>query len=227
MGRIIEEIYVWRLPVRFYHWINALCIVALFVTGMYIAAPVLSPALGEAVWSKGMGWWRYVHFSAAFVFIANFLFRMYWALFGDDKYARFAGFRPWSPTWWGKPFREQLESYLFLRSDEPNYVAHNPVAALANFVFIFCGSTFMIFSGLAMYGENNPGGFSNIWFGWLIPLFGGSYTLHFVHHLFAWIFPIYVIMHLYAVFRHDVVDRTSVTSSMITGYKHKVEEAPE
>jgi len=33
-------------------------------------------------------------------------------------------------------------------------------------------------------------------------------------------------MHLYAVVRHDVVDRTSVTSSIITGYKHKVEEEP-
>ena len=26
---LIEEIYVWRLPVRVYHWINALCMVAL------------------------------------------------------------------------------------------------------------------------------------------------------------------------------------------------------
>ena len=226
MGRIIEEISVWRLPVRLYHWINALCMVVLFVTGMYISAPLLSPPLGEAVWYKGMAWWRYMHFVFAFVFIANFLFRLYWALFGGDKYARFGGFRPWSPSWWGKPFREQVESYLFLRSDEPNYIGHNPVAALAHFLFIFCGSTFMIFSGLAMYGENNPSGFSETLFGWMIPLFGGSYTLHFTHHLGSWMLPIYVIMHLYAVVRHDVVDRTSVTSSIITGYKHKVEEEP-
>ena len=226
MGRIIEEIYVWRLPVRLYHWINALCTVALFVTGLYIAYPLFNPPLGEAVFYRGMSWWRYIHFAAAFIFVANFLFRMYWAVFGRDKYARFGGFRPWSPSWWGTPFREQVESYLFLRTDEPNYVGHNPVAALAHFLFIFCGSSFMIFSGLAMYGENNPGGFNSAWFGWMIPLMGGSYTLHWAHHLMAWIFPIYLIMHLYAVFRHDVVDRTSVTSSIVTGYKHKVEEEP-
>ena len=69
-------------------------------------------------------------------------------------------------------------------------------------------------------------GLSEMWFGWMIPLFGGSYTLHFTHHLGSWMLPIYVIMHLYAVIRHDVVDRTSVTSSIITGYKHKVEEEP-
>ncbi|NTW10998.1 MAG: Ni/Fe-hydrogenase, b-type cytochrome subunit, partial [Chlorobiaceae bacterium] len=98
--------------------------------------------------------------------------------------------------------------------------------ALAHFVFIFCGSSFMILSGLAMYGENNPGGFSSVLTGWMIPLFGGSYTLHFAHHLMAWIFPFYLVLHLYAVFRHDIVDRTSVTSSIVTGYKHKVEEEP-
>ena len=226
MGRIIEEIYVWRLPVRLYHWINALCIVLLFTTGLYIAAPLFTPPIGEAALHKGLAWWRYIHFAAALIFIANFLFRLYWALFGNDKYARFAGFQPWSPAWWGKPFREQLEAYLFIRHREPNYIGHNPVAALAQFIFIFCGSIFMIFSGLAMYGENNPGGFADTWFGWMIPLFGGSYTLHFAHHAMAWIFPMYVIIHLYAVFRHDVVDHTSVTSSIITGYKHKVEEYP-
>ncbi|ABB24307.1 Ni/Fe-hydrogenase, b-type cytochrome subunit [Pelodictyon luteolum] len=226
MGRIIEEIYVWRLPVRLYHWINAICITVLFATGIYIASPVLVHPPGEAVWQKGMAWWRYVHFASAFIFIANFLFRMYWAVFGRDTYARFGGFRPWSPSWWGKPFREQLESYLFLRSDEPNYAGHNPVAALAHFLFIFCGSVFMILSGLAMFGENNPGGAMSTWFGWMLPLFGGSYGLHYAHHIVTWIFPFYLVVHLYAVLRHDVVDRTSVTSSIITGYKHKVEEEP-
>jgi Ni/Fe-hydrogenase 1 B-type cytochrome subunit len=117
-----------------------------------------------------------------------------------------------------------VASYLFLRKDEPNYVGHNPVAALANFIFIFCGSTFMILTGLAMYAENRPGSFLDAAFGWILPLFGGSYQLHYAHHLAAWLFPLYVIMHLYAVFRHDIVDRTSVTSSIITGFKHKVED---
>jgi Ni/Fe-hydrogenase 1 B-type cytochrome subunit len=224
MGRIIEEIYVWRLPVRFYHWINALSIVILLVTGLYIAWPVLSPPQGEAALHHSMALWRYFHYVVAFIFIGNFLYRMYYALLANDIYARFGGFRPWSPAWWGRPFKEQMASYLFLRDDEPNYVGHNPVAALAHFIFIFCGSVFMILTGLALYGENHPGGVPETFFGWVLPLFGGSYGLRYAHHLVAWIFPFYVIVHLYAVFRHDVVDRTSVTSSIITGYKHKVED---
>ena len=29
----LREVYVWELPVRIYHWLNALCIVILCITG--------------------------------------------------------------------------------------------------------------------------------------------------------------------------------------------------
>lgn len=227
MATTYEEQYVWRLPVRIYHWVNAIAITVLFLTGLYIAAPLLSAPVGEADWYHRMAWVRLIHFSTAFIFIANFMFRLYWALFGKDRYARFAGFRPWNPAWWGQPFKDQLASYLFLAKREPNYCGHNPVAALTHFLFVFCGSIFMIFTGLAMYGENNPGGFIDTMFGWVVLLFGSSYGMHTVHHVVAWVFPVYLVLHLYAVARHDIVDRSSVTSSIITGYKHRVEECPE
>ncbi|UCH09548.1 MAG: Ni/Fe-hydrogenase, b-type cytochrome subunit [Fidelibacterota bacterium] len=227
MATMYEEQYVWRLPVRIYHWVNAACITVLFLTGLYIAAPLMSPPVGEATWYHRTAWIRMIHFSTAFIFIANFLFRLYWALFGKDNYARFAGFTPWKPVWWGQPFKDQLASYLFLKKEEPNYCGHNPVAALTHFLFVFCGSIFMIFTGLAMYGENNPGGFIDATFGWVVLLFGSSFSMHTMHHLVAWVFPVYLVLHLYAVVRHDVVDRSSVTSSIITGYKHRVEQCPE
>ncbi|NOZ04222.1 MAG: Ni/Fe-hydrogenase, b-type cytochrome subunit [FCB group bacterium] len=227
MARIIEEQYVWRLPVRIYHWINALSIAVLFVTGIYMAFPIISPPVGEAVWYHRMAWVRYIHFGTAFIFIANFLFRLYWALFGNDRYGRFGGFKPWLPAWWGQPFKEQLASYLFLKKEEPDYCGHNPVAALTHFLFVFLGSWFMILTGLAMYGENNPGGFLDTMFGWVVLLFGSSLTMHTMHHLVAWVFPVYLILHLYAVVRHDIVNRSSITSSIITGYKNRVEECAE
>ena len=35
----LREVYVWELPVRIYHWVNALCIVILCITGFIIADP--------------------------------------------------------------------------------------------------------------------------------------------------------------------------------------------
>lgn len=227
MAQLYEEQYVWRLPVRIYHWINAICMLILFLSGLYIAWPLVSPPVGEAVWFSRMAWIKTIHFVTAFIFIANFLFRLYWGLFGHDRYGRFGGFKPWLPIWWGQPFKDQLASYLFIKKDEPNYCGHNPVAALTHFLFIFCGSIFMILTGLAMYSEINPNGWLNGMFGWIIPLFGSSMMLHTLHHLMAWLFPVYLVLHLYAVFRHDIVNRSSITSSIVTGYKTRVEECPE
>ncbi len=222
---LVKERYIWRLPVRIYHWINAILVSILFLTGLYFASPLFSaPQGGEATWYHGMAWLRYIHLSSAYLFFANFIFRMYWALFGGDKYARFGGFKPWKFKWWGKPFKEQMASYLFLTSKEPHYMGHNPVAAIMYFIFVLCGSIIMIITGFALYSENNPGGFLAVLFGWVIPLVGSSYNLHSIHHLTAWLFPVFFITHIYAVVRHDIVDRTSVTSSMITGYKVELEE---
>ena len=41
----LREVYVWELPVRIYHWVNALCIAILCVTGFIIADP---PAIMSA-----------------------------------------------------------------------------------------------------------------------------------------------------------------------------------
>jgi Ni/Fe-hydrogenase 1 B-type cytochrome subunit len=35
-----RRVYVWELPVRVYHWINAVALVVLCVTGFLIGAPV-------------------------------------------------------------------------------------------------------------------------------------------------------------------------------------------
>lgn len=43
-----SKIYVYEAPVRLWHWVNALCIVLLCVTGYLIAAPAVNndPHLG-------------------------------------------------------------------------------------------------------------------------------------------------------------------------------------
>lgn len=79
----------------------------------------------------------------------------------------------------------------------------------------------MMLTGLAMYGENNPGGFTDSLFGWVVLIFGSSQMMHTMHHLIAWVFPVYLILHIYAVIS------AGVTSSIVTGYKNKVEECSE
>ena len=75
----LREVYVWELPVRIFHWVNATAIVALCVTGYIIGNP---PAIQHATPPEAnywFGWVRFIHFAAAFVFILNFIVRLYWA----------------------------------------------------------------------------------------------------------------------------------------------------
>ncbi len=42
----------------------------------------------------------------------------------------------------------------------------------------------------------------------MILLFGSSYNLHFAHHVVAWIFSFCILVHVYAVFCHDIYVNT-------------------
>ena len=64
----LREVYVWELPVRIYHWLNALCIVILCITGFIIADPPAIMTETEANFSYWFGMVRFIHFVAAFVF---------------------------------------------------------------------------------------------------------------------------------------------------------------
>ncbi len=88
-----QRVYVWEQPVRWFHWINALCIVVLGVTGFLIAHPPALMNSREASFSYWFGTVRFIHFLTAYVFMANFAFRLYWSFMGN-KYANWRGFFP-------------------------------------------------------------------------------------------------------------------------------------
>ena len=105
-------IYVFNLPVRIWHWLHALSITTLIVTGYLIAVPLPSLS-GEASDHFLMGNLRFVHFSAAFVFAIGLLVRAYVALVGD-KYARGLFIVPvWKGIYWKRLWHE-VKFYSFM-----------------------------------------------------------------------------------------------------------------
>ena len=99
-GKTMERVFVWQLPVRFFHWINAFCIVALGVTGYLIGHPLAFASSAEP-WAAGywFGTVRFIHFSVAYVLTFNFLFRIYWGFVGN-KYATWRNFIPLRAEQW-------------------------------------------------------------------------------------------------------------------------------
>ena len=79
----MQRVYVWELPVRFYHWINFLCVSVLIATGFVIGRPLSLQVSGEAAFGYWFGTVRFIHFVTAFIFFFNFLFRIYWGFVGN------------------------------------------------------------------------------------------------------------------------------------------------
>ena len=218
-----RRIYVWQWGVRAFHWITAATVTVLFLTGLYISDPIFTTS-GEPVDVFVMGRVRQVHFAAAFIFSVAFFWRMYWFWFGN-KYARSGFPYVWKRRWWGDLAR-QATDYLRLRFGHP-HLGHNALAGLSYTLFVIGLGWGQILTGFALFSESNPGGFWDSAVGWVIPLCGGSFRTHMWHHLFAWGFLVFAILHVYIVLLDSRQYRNGLINSMITGFKFKPVEKDE
>ncbi len=212
-------VYVYQAPVRIWHWINALAITVLAVTGYFIGSPL--PAVpGEASDNFLMGYIRFAHFAAAYIFVIGFLGRVYWAFVGNSHAREIFSPPVFRPSFWGGVWHE-LKWYLFLAKAPRKYTGHNPLAVLTMHVMFVWGALFMIVTGLALYGEG--AGYDSwqysLFSSWVIPLFGQSQDVHTFHHLVMWVIIWFVMIHVYVAIREDIMSRQSIVSSMISGWR--------
>lgn len=217
-ARSIKSVYVYEAPVRLWHWVNALAITMLAVTGYFIGSP-LSTQPGEASANFLMGYIRFAHFAAGYVLAVGLLGRIYWAIVGNH-HARELFTLPLTRKAYWREVLTMLKWYAFLIPRPSRYVGHNPMARLAMFFGYFILTLFMLCTGFALYGE---GAQADSWaerlFGWVIPLFGQSQDVHTWHHLGLWGMVIFVTLHVYAAIREDIMGRQSIVSTMVSGYR--------
>lgn len=219
---LLRRVYVWEQPVRFYHWINSLAIVTLCITGYIIGRPPGIMRGVEAYQSYWFGWVRFIHFLSAYVFLVNFLVRIYWGFVGN-KYAGWKNFIPTSK----KFFREMwdvIKIDVLLKKDREHLaVGHN---ALAGFIYFL---TFIAFGIQVLTGFGLYSAMSDFWvadmFVWVQWIFGNDFFLRQVHHAAMWFFIIFAVIHVYLVFYHDYVEGRGEISSMGGGWKFIEEDA--
>ena len=219
----IRRVYVWELPVRAYHWINAAAVTVLAVTGYLIGSPPAIQSAAEAYNSYWFGTVRFCHFVAAFVFFFNFLFRLYWGFVGN-RYARWDNFILVRRAKW-REVLAVLKVDIFQVLEKPlDSVGHNALAGLTYF-FMFLAFLFQSVTGFGMYAA-----MSKSWlprqFAWIVPLMGGDFAVRQWHHLMMWFFIIFAMVHVYLVFYHDYVEGRGVTSSMVGGWKFVEKQPP-
>ena len=218
-------IYVFNLPVRIWHWLHALSIGVLIVTGYLVANP-LGSLSGEASDHFLMGTIRFVHFVAAFVFAIGLFVRAYLAIAGG-KYARGLFVVPvWSGSYWRR-FWHEVKFYLFLTRKAGKSVGHNPLAQLFMWLINVALALFMVCTGFALYSQGTgAGSWADSLFGWVFVLEASSQTVRMWHLMGMWLMLFFIIIHIYMVIRADFASRQNGISAMIDGWRTFKDDGP-
>ena len=220
-----EAIYVYEAPLRLWHWVNALAITVLVLTGYLIGSPLPSMP-GEASGNFLMGYIRFAHFAAGYVLLIGMLGRIYWAFVGNEHSRQLFKLPFWSGSYW-KELWFEIRWYAFLEQEPKKYAGHNPLAQFFMLTMFFLGTVFMIVTGFALYSEGaGQGSWSDKLFGWVIPAMGQSQDVHTYHHLGMWYVLTFVIVHIYASIREDIMSRQSLISSMVSGWRLFKDDRP-
>ncbi len=223
-GRVLAgpltDVYVYEAPVRLWHWVTVLCFTVLGVTGYFISAPLPALAVGaDASDYFVTGWIRMVHFTAGWLLAVAFLVRLYWAIVGNHHARTIFHIPFWSGEWWKGLFR-QAGYYAFVRRESDHWVGHNPMAQAAMFFMFTLGIIVMILTGFGLYAQQYPWGttWMNL-FGWVTVLLGEPQTVRTVHIFTMWYLLIFAFIHMYMVFREDIMSGESVIGTMINGIR--------
>ena len=209
-----EWVYLWERPLRFMHWVAALCIAALAVTGLFIGRPYFMPS-GDPRSAFLMGWVRFTHFLAAAVLVMTAIVRLYW-LFMGNRFERWAALFPVRRRDLKNLFG-MIKFYLMIKPERaPRYLGHNPLQQFA-YTGIYGAAALAVVTGFAMYGLSDPNGILYALFNWVNTLFGGEQIVRFVHHVLTWVFLIFIPIHVYLAIRADAIERTGSISSIISG----------
>lgn len=210
------RVNVWSGLLRWQHWINVAVIFILSCTGYYIMDPFFGPqARAGAETGFLMGWFRLIHFIAAFIWLAIGATRVVLAFASRDRYMRW-------PTFWPLKKRSDIANlgkvaayYAFLRKHGPLYLAHNPLQQLA-YTTIYVLGVLQMATGLslyALYHMSNP-----VWALVALPAsWVGVPILRLIHAFIMFVLWAFVIMHVYLAIRADSLERHGGVSSMVNG----------
>ena len=176
------------LPFVITHWINAVAMIFLIITGFMIHFPVAGT----------MGVVRGLHVFFGFVIFINCLARVIMSFFvksaptGGTR-EQVKDFKTWLPQ---KDNRHQagawIKYYLFLKKDHP-LSAKLGVPQKLSYLLIPILILLMFLTGLCLSAPTMELGFCK----WLIAAWGGAMSIRIIHYFGMFVFIIFMFIHIY------------------------------
>ena len=119
---------IWDSGVRWFHWINVLCVIGLIAIGV-----VILNAKQLGVSNEGKILLKTVHVWIGYVFTLNLSWRIIWAFVGG-RYSRWPAFLPFR-----QGYVKETCDYItdFTSGRQKQYLGHNPLGRIAVTLLIF------------------------------------------------------------------------------------------
>lgn len=212
---LLPAVIIYGPGVRIWHWLNALAVLVLVITGYFIGVPPPS-AIGDTSTLYVMGWIRFFHLAFGYVFALLAVMRL-WLVFVEGGISH----QLFVPAIWRKMwldgFLRQIKWNLML-GRPMRYIGLNPLANIAMlFMFVIPGAAIIV-TGFAMYAEvTGHDSWQYHLFGWVTMLFGNSLDLHVIHRMAMWVMVWFVMVHMYIAVREDILSRQTTISTMLSG----------
>ena len=135
---------VWDGGVRWFHWINFVCVLGLGFIGLIILnGDFFQPSVQTKINLK------VVHVWMGYVLALNLFWRIIWAFFGNH-YARWAAILPG-----GRGYLAAVRSYIgsFIKGSPEFYIGHNPVGKIA-IILLMLALIVQAVTGLVLAGTD-------------------------------------------------------------------------
>ena len=221
-----KRVYVWEMPVRIFHWVNALSIVVLSITGFIIGDPPAFLSQYEAWNTFWFGYVKMIHFISGYVFFAVMVGRVYWSFVGN-QYAHWTSFLPLNRNFTinKKAIANILHviKYDLLLLKDPHHrlsdisIGHNFMATSAYVVMFFVGLV-LVFTGFGLYSDLSGWWLPKL-FAWVPHALGGDFLTRQIHRISMWLIIVFIILHVYLALFHDWLHARGEISTMISGFK--------
>ena len=208
----MEKLYIHPLPVRIWHWTNAIGFVLMILTGLQIRYLDLMQVVSFRTAVVAHNW-------IGFVLIANFFVWLSFYLFTD----KIKVYHPeLSPTKYFRMSWRQIQYYGYgiFRGDanphNPNaYRKFNPLQSMMYQIIMMLLVPLQFFTGLILWDVTR--------FSSMIDLFGGLRIVDTIHVLLFIVFSGFIIVHVYlGSLGHTP---SAHFKAMITGYEAVEDEA--
>ncbi|MDX1808283.1 MAG: Ni/Fe-hydrogenase, b-type cytochrome subunit [Sulfurospirillaceae bacterium] len=203
---------------RWTHWIRVVTIIALTVTGFYIAFVFISPEPSSSPTVFLNAKFRMWHEVAGFVLIAVTLYKAYLFIFTRlSRNERVSMYDILSPKIW----IQQIKYYLFIGKHPKLKGVYNPLQ-FAAYVFLYALIFLISITGLVLYVRGYHQGLGGFLLPYMEPVeafMGGLASVREIHHIAMWGILIFIPIHIYMAVFNSIMSTEGSIDAIVSGYK--------